>query len=674
MTEPALEGTHCNSQKVKRGFIANSLAPPLPDKPQVARKPFPSSQNPSLQSPLYSCHRPKPRAHPPKPSIAAVSMEKRFRPPAPVGMLPGPVPLANKPAVTSVAALKEALEKGGQDEVKVPRPSLSLTPKPPVGKILPDGDKQPKFTSTLSPKPPPIWKKPPTGLNESEPSIEAPTQSPFNNEVGHANNKTNPIQITPGLLHKKPLLDRQNNSEPLKFAFNQNSAHSNTSPTHNAAGQFPFQKKLLREVSNPKILGHTALSTTHNETDPSQPKQKPLPSMVSLGMCPAKPRRPPYIDLQIFCQGFPGFSSDNGFPPPPPPDVPEVRPLPLREVEEESYDDVNIAQSKTGQNSEFEDEFNNDSETYDDIDNKWPDVENEKSNEIKDTNKTKNKDSKKLKKKMEKEKAEREKKEKKEMEKREQEARKKFKLKGSVEVLLKGTVRVDCKGSKTDLELERGEKVEIVRTTANPAGLWLARNSRGYYGYVKSDVVDTEGNGQEPITLDVYDDVGASEQSSSLNKVPEIEEGDDIYDCVEDGTSDTFFPPPPPAIDEETYDEAISTGVPSVPQVKTDEMDPKKKKRFEKEEKEFRKKFKYDQEIRVLFVTNVLPVLVCKKFGNKDLVVKPGDAISVISSPKDGKVIGRNSDGKFGYVSVSNIEQDSDIYDDVGEDCVYDND
>ncbi len=136
-------------------------------------------------------------------------------------------------------------------------------------------------------------------------------------------------------------------------------------------------------------------------------------------------------------------------------------------------------------------------------------------------------------------------------------------------------------------------------------------------------------------------------------------------------------------------------------------MDPKKKKKFEKEEKEFRKKFKvrsvclmdgewmtlctnphclflqYNVEIKVLYQATVLQSLSIKKFGNKDLPVKPAEIIDVIVHPVDDKLIGRNSEGKcelicavqvhftaeeetfinyslsvsVGYVSTSNLEQ-----------------
>ncbi len=112
---------------------------------------------------------------------------------------------------------------------------------------------------------------------------------------------------------------------------------------------------------------------------------------------------------------------------------------------------------------------------------------------------------------------------------------------------------------------------------------------------------------------------------------------------------------------------------------KTDEMDPKKKKKFEKEEKEFRKKFKvryvclmdgewmtlcinphglllqYNAEIKVLYPATVLQSLSVKKFGNKDLPVKPGEIIDVIVHPVEDKLIGRNSEGKCELICVVQV-------------------
>lgn len=99
--------------------------------------------------------------------------------------------------------------------------------------------------------------------------------------------------------------------------------------------------------------------------------------------------------------------------------------------------------------------------------------------------------------------------------------------------------------------------------------------------------------------------------------------------------------------------------------------DPKKQKKFEKEEKEFRKKFRYDGEIQVLHQATIAT---SKKGSGKDLTVQAGETVDVISKSDPDKFICRNKEGKFGHVSASNIHTDDEVYDDIGDDCIYDND
>ncbi|XP_046331052.1 FYN-binding protein 1-like isoform X6 [Haliotis rufescens] len=106
------------------------------------------------------------------------------------------------------------------------------------------------------------------------------------------------------------------------------------------------------------------------------------------------------------------------------------------------------------------------------------------------------------KKKEDKERKEREKKEKaeqaklekerKEKEKKEKELRKKFKLTGDEKKSAEGVVRSKAKGGKTELAVETGEILDIIRMTENPAGKWLVMNREGTYGYVESKNIDIE--------------------------------------------------------------------------------------------------------------------------------------------------------------------------------------
>ena len=56
--------------------------------------------------------------------------------------------------------------------------------------------------------------------------------------------------------------------------------------------------------------------------------------------------------------------------------------------------------------------------------------------------------------------------------------------------------------------------------------------------------------------------------------------------------------------------------------------------------------FQYDGEIRVLYSTKVAPSLTSKRWGTRDLQVKPGESLEVIQSTDDTKVLCRNEEGK----------------------------
>ncbi|XP_056312806.1 FYN-binding protein 1 [Danio aesculapii] len=379
----------------------------------------------------------------------------------------------------------------------------------------------------------------------------------------------------------------------------------------------------------------------------------------------------------------PGHPSITSVTPPPPADF-SFLPPPLTD-QEDFYDDTGVMDQTQGTSSNNPEE--EEEEMYEDLEHNWP----ENSKDTKEEKTTK--ESKELKKKLDKEekkRLEQEKKEKKEREKRQQEAMKKFKIKSPIVVMETVKVRVDHKGGKNKLPLKQGESIEIVRKTENPKEYWLARNTEGHYGFVKPDTLNVVHDGLKDTQdeQEVYDDVGADDDP------PDAAEGnEDIYECPEDQQADFSFPPPPPSdgfelngegANDETYDDVLQADFPpppssnSVPQFsstsKATEMDPKKKKKFEKEEKEFRKKFKYNAEIKVLYEATVLQTLAIKKFGNKDLPVKPGETIDVILHQAGDKLIGRNSEGKFGYVFTANLEPDGSVYDDVGDECIYDND
>ncbi|XP_053513277.1 FYN-binding protein 1 isoform X2 [Artibeus jamaicensis] len=441
---------------------------------------------------------------------------------------------------------------------------------------------------------------------------------------------------------------------------------------------------------------------------PATPKQKPLPPLSVLGPPPPKPSRPPNVNLTKFYKAASGNSTSKGqtpysatsVPQPPPshpasqpplpashPSQPPVPSLPPRNIKPPLDLKSSANEDSRDGGMHFDgsgnlDEEESEGETYEDIE---ASKEREKKRE-----------------KEEKKRLELEKKEQKEREKKEQEIKKKFKLTGPIQVIHQATACCDVKGGKNELSFKQGEQIEIIRITDNPEGKWLGRTSRGSYGYIKTTAVQIDydslkrkKNSLGPLSSkpmeddqEVYDDVGEQDEVSSHSHsggggFPPPPD-DEIYDGIEEEEADDGFPPPPKHLEggEEVYDDVDASDYP-VPsaetsqgaKAKTEDIDPKKLKKQEKEEKDFRKKFKYDGEIRVLYATTVAPSLTSKKWGNRDLPVKPGESLEVIQNTDDTKVLCRNDEGKYGYVLRSNlVDNDGEIYDDIADGCIYDND
>ncbi|MGH0170489.1 UNVERIFIED_CONTAM: hypothetical protein FKN15_059065 [Acipenser sinensis] len=184
-------------------------------------------------------------------------------------------------------------------------------------------------------------------------------------------------------------------------------------------------------------------------------------------------------------------------------------------------------------------------------------------------------------------------------------------LQGPIEVIHKVKARVDCKGSKNELTVKQGETIDIIRITENPEGKWLGRSEDGSYGYIKTVSVEID-----------YDSLKRQQKTAltSPSQRHVKEQDQDVYDDV-----------------------GQEEDVVSLLKLKAD---PRKQKKFEKEEKEFRKKFKYDGEIQVLHQVTVVPALANKKWGGKDLPLKPGEVLDLIQKAVDNKMICRNDEGK----------------------------
>ncbi|NXB80941.1 FYB1 protein, partial [Donacobius atricapilla] len=129
---------------------------------------------------------------------------------------------------------------------------------------------------------------------------------------------------------------------------------------------------------------------------------------------------------------------------------------------------------------------------------------------------------------------------------------------------------------------------------------------------------------------------------SSSTKQSGKDYGDNVYDDVD--SSD--FPPPPPDPRQVKTLLPCSSKSRSFGKPKSDEKEVQKLKKMEKEEKEFRKKFKFDGEIKVLYSTTTVQELSQKRWGYKDLQIKPGESLDIIESTDDTKVLCRNEEGK----------------------------
>ncbi|XP_048875574.1 FYN-binding protein 1-like isoform X2 [Brienomyrus brachyistius] len=622
---------------------------------------------------------PKPHAFKPKTSETAMDGEPKPTPPKLI---------SQKPALTATLS---------DPKTSTPKPPPALT-KPPWK----DSAKPEDSSSSPAPAKPVPANKPKSTLGVMRSHAED-TSTPDSGSKPHPLSNLKPT----GFRAAQNTFNKENTEEAPREGPRPQNSNDAPGPKSPAAKKPSFVRKIQAQASQKEI------------SDPNAPKKNPLPNIFALGTPPAKPNRPPKVSLEKFKKGgepiSEGLKKTVGRPQPPafhpssnvPPPVPALsaapslppRPGNMSQSEPDEYDDV-------GGHPNQKHEGSDNDETYEDPDSRRSPSE-EKRQEKGD-----------------KRKVELEKKEQKEREKKEQEMRKKFKITGPVQVIHRGKARVDCKGGKMDLSVKQGDPIEIIRITDNPEGRWLGRTREGSYGYIKTESVAIDFDtlkrhggamiNQPNVDQELYDDVGS--QDSRVVKGPGGEDGE-IYDDLDDpdlnislqeskispkarnllsvfkgwddwrrGTARSNQVPPPPQFTpeenaassvDEVYDDvdAPIASHTAKPKGKVEDKDPRKQKKFDKEEKEFRKKFKFEGEVQVLDHVTVLASLSGKKWGAKELVLKPGDTLDVIVKAVDGKLICRNEEGKFGYVSTSNVDMgDSDIYDDIGDDCIYDND
>uniref|UniRef100_A0A8C3MLG8 Uncharacterized protein n=1 Tax=Geospiza parvula TaxID=87175 RepID=A0A8C3MLG8_GEOPR len=256
-----------------------------------------------------------------------------------------------------------------------------------------------------------------------------------------------------------------------------------------------------------------------------------------------------------------------------------------------------------------------------------------------------------------------ERKEQKEKEKKEHELRKKFKLTGPIEVLHQARACVDYKGGRNELPVKQGDKIEIIRLTDNPEGKWLGR-IKGCYGYIKTTMVEID-----------YESLKRKQKPSASAAVKHTESDQETYDDVgeQDCTSRYNFIGP--------FEKNITFSIVIITcilqrSVSQDEdkngiwpwgllkrlkvKDGKKKSVREKTAKVN----EFDGDIKVLYSTTAVQDLSQKRWGYKDLPIKPGESLDIIESVDDTKVLCRNEEGKCKFCLKS-------LYISIVRDCIF---
>ncbi|KAM6156765.1 FYN-binding protein 1 isoform 2-T2 [Erethizon dorsatum] len=648
-----------------------------------------------------------------KPSLHSVNQDQDVKSPGPK---PGPTPSApeneQRQAFPKLAGPKGKFMSASQDHDAKP-----LFPKPTIGQKPALGTENAHEDESLT-KNVFAQKGSPTPLGaKSKGGSLKPTREDPENKGHGGDTSSSPfagVVLKPAGSRGSPSLPRngEENKEYRKIDATKNIFLSKANQEESASGAAPT--KFPKAPSKLTVGGPWGQSQEKEKEDknPAVPKQKPLPPLSTLGPPPPKPSRPPHVDLTKFRKVDSANStsknqtsySTTSLPPTPSSQRPSQPPLPASHpsqppapslpprnikpafdpkspVNEENQDGV-MHFDGTGN---LEEEQDSEGETYEDIEaSKERDKKREKE---------------------EKKRLELERKEQKEKEKKEQELKKKFKLTGPIQVIHQAKACCDVKGGKNELSFKQGEEIEIIRITDNPEGKWLGRTARGSYGYIKTTAVEIDYDSlkrkkssfttlsSRPIEDDqeVYDDVAEQDASNSQSQSGSggvfPPPPDDIYDGIEEENASDGFPSPAKQLEvgEEVYDDVDTSDFPAPPaeishgistgKTKAEEKDPKKLKKQEKEEKDFRKKFKYDGEIRVLYSTKASSSLTSRKWGTRDLQVKPGEALEVIQNTDDTKVLCRNEEGKYGYVLRSQlVDNDGEIYDDIADGCIYDND
>ncbi|NXK39701.1 FYB1 protein, partial [Piprites chloris] len=518
------EKTECTELPIKTCDTAKAGPKPLP--PESAQK-FPSSAHPSEAENTLVAK--------PQPNLASKNSKKR-------------------PAFSKVTRIKEKLMARAQENA--PKPSLFKNP----------------FNIEVSNNKHICKKCGSLQIRLLRPETERRSLKKVK-EMGENNSAAEAVSSHPPKIALKPVGHSQTifqgTYRNMEKATKEGMSVIKTTVAKKVTEKRPNSSRKFHKTN--AALGAGRSSDESQETeDISRPSGERLVApLFARSMSPAKPNRPPHVELEEEPRKIPikrpfaiAFAplvslSDQAmqFPSPallshPDTEFTEAPSLPPRNIDpssetrnpenEENYDDVEFV-SQEG-----------DAEMYEDIDDIRSSREEEKQQNKEDEKRM-----------------ELEKREQKEKENKQLELRGKFKLVGPIEVLHQAQACADYKGGKNELTVKKGDKIEIIRLTDNPEGKWLGRIGE-HYGYINTTMIQVDYDSlkrkqQAPTEADVkfsendmevYDDVGQQESSMSLS--------------ADNSGAGNVLPLPPPPSNQDIYDE-IDDGEPIARSVSQDE-------------------------------------------------------------------------------------------------------
>ncbi|KAI4574352.1 hypothetical protein MJG53_020916, partial [Ovis ammon polii x Ovis aries] len=505
-----------------------------------------------------------------KPLLPSVNQDHDLKPGPKPGSMPPALENEPKQVLSKLAGAKGKFLSASQDlDPKPLFPKPVFGQKPPMNTEDPQEDESP--IKTAAPQRGPLA---PLAAKAKSGPLKPAREEPENKEHGGETS----VSPFPGVV-LKPAANRgapgglprntEEKREDRKMDAAKNIFLSKITQEESASGAPPG--RFSKTPSKLTSTGPWSQSQDKEKGDKNSatPRQKPLPSLLTLGPPPPKPSRPPHVDLSKFRKATSGNSTNKGpmtfsttaLPPPPPSHPASQPPLPA------SHPTQLPAPSLPPRNIK-------------------PPLDLNKKLVVIFFSPS-------------------------------------LQLTGPIQVIHQAKACCDVKGGKNELSFKQGENIEIIRITDNPEGKWLGRTARGSYGYIKTTAVEID-----------YDSLKRKKGCLSTLPSRPFEDDQEVYDDVAEqenvGSS---------TLQVEEKSNTWSWGILKMLKGKDD-----KKKSIREKPKD--SESDNDEGSSVLYSTKVAPSLSSKKWGNRDLQIKPGESLEVIQNTDDTKVLCRNEEGK----------------------------